>query len=122
MNDDIVQISGDDEEIRDAIVEAQRRLPEFRSIVEENNRHVFPPYGAPLVKICVENKTTGVVKHIWLEGVHFEDSEVVGTVVDQTDEYRSPISRITDWMYFEGETMHGCFVERILMKRAGIEE
>ena len=122
MAGDIIYISGDDKEIRDAILEAQRRLPEFQRIVEENNRHVFPPYGVPMVKICVENETAGTVEHIWLEGVYFEESEVAGTVVDQTTEYRSPISKVTDWMYFEGEKMHGGFVERILMKRAGIDE
>lgn len=122
MTNDIVYISGDDEEIRDAILKAQRRLPEFQRIVDENNQHVFPPYGVPMVKICVENETLGAVEHIWLEGVYFDKSEVAGTAVDQKTEYRSPISKITDWMYFEGKKMRGGFVERILMKRDGIDE
>ena len=119
MNDDIIQIEDDDEEIRNAIAEAQNKLPEFQRIVEENNRHIFPPYGIPMVKVCME--VPGGVEHIWLERVYFENSEVIGTVVEQTSEYKSPISQITDWIYYEGEEMHGGFVERILMKRAGIE-
>ncbi|HOX06526.1 MAG TPA: DUF2314 domain-containing protein [Planctomycetota bacterium] len=131
MADDILHTTGDDEEIVAAIAEAQRRLPEFRRIVEDNNRHVVPPYGVPMVKICLQDSASEVVEHIWLEGVSFEGSEVVGLVVTEPPhrpgirkgaECRSASSGITDWMYFEGEKMQGGFVERILMKRAGIDE
>jgi uncharacterized protein YegJ (DUF2314 family) len=126
---DSITTPGDDEEILAAISEARRRLPEFRKIVEEDALRIVPAYTT-LVKVCVESEITGAIEHIWLEGVYFEASEVGGKVVtppnripeiEEGGEVRVPVEEVTDWMYHEDETMHGGFVERVLMKRSDAE-
>lgn len=84
-----------------------------------------------MVKVCIGNAVSGCYEHLWLERVNFTDTEVSGIISEDQGELvglaagsecKALISDITDWMYFEAESMHGGFVERILMKRAGIED
>lgn len=125
------QIQGDDEEINAAIAEAQRRLPEFRRVVEEDAQRILPVYPGALVKVCVESEISGAIEHLWLEGVFFVGAKVGGRVttapndlpgIEEGSELTAPTARITDWTYYDGDTRCGCFVERILMRRAGITE
>ena len=128
---DILRTTGDDEEINAAIAEAQRRLPEFRRVVEEDSHRVLPVYPGALVKLCIESPAVGAFEHVWLQGVFFEGTDVGGRVVtpvagdpqlQEDAQVVAPVAKITDWMYYEGDVLRGAFVERILMRRAGIEE
>ena len=127
---DVLRTQGDDEEIRAAIAEAQRRLPEFRRVVEEDSHRILPVYPA-FVKVCVDSEAAGAFEHVWLEGVFFDGTEVGGQVVTPVGgdpqlkggaKVVASATQISDWMYYEGEVLRGAFVERILMRRAGIEE
>jgi uncharacterized protein YegJ (DUF2314 family) len=123
---DSLSVQGDDPEINAAIAEAQRRLPEFRRIIADDSRRIIPMYAGAFVKVCVENEITRGFEHIWLEGVYFDGQNVGGWVLTSPhdisltkgEELTLPVSRITDWMYYEGETLHGAFVENILMRRS----
>jgi uncharacterized protein YegJ (DUF2314 family) len=126
MTDSPISIPDDDDEIKAAIAEAQHRLPEFRRIIEEDAHRIIPVYAGALAKVCVENENSDVIEHIWLEGIFFERGEIGGRVltppndipdISECAELRVSTSLISDWMYYEGDTMHGGFVERILMKR-----
>lgn len=123
---DSVSFSGDDEEIGAAIKEAQNRLSEFRNIVEEDARRLIPVYASAMVKVGVESKISGEIEHIWIGGVYFEKEEVGGLVITPPDaipeiqkgEHISvDCAKISDWVYYEGDTMIGGFVERVLMGR-----
>jgi uncharacterized protein YegJ (DUF2314 family) len=128
---DILRTQCDDEEITAAIAEAQLRLSEFRRVVEEDSHRILPAYPGALVKVCIDSEAAGAFEHVWLQGVFFEGTDVGGEVVTpvagdpqlrEGARVIAPITKISDWMYYEGDTLRGAFVERILMRRAGIKE
>ena len=128
---DVLRTQGDDEEINAAIAEAQRRLPEFRRVIEEDSHRILPVHPRAFVKVCIDSEAVGAFEHVWLEGVFFEGTEVGGQVVTSVAgdsqlkegaKVVAPMKQISDWMYYEGDALRGAFVERILMRRAGIEE
>jgi uncharacterized protein YegJ (DUF2314 family) len=128
---DVLRTQGDDEEINAAIAEAQRRLPEFRRVIEEDSHRILPAYPGAFVKVCINSEAVGAFEHVWLEGVFFEGADVGGQVVtpvagdpqlNEGAKVMVPMTRISDWMYYEGDALRGAFVERILMRRAGSEE
>ena len=128
---DILTTGGNDEEINAAIAEAQRRLPEFRRVVEEDSQRILPVYPGALVKICIDSPATEAFQHVWLQGVFFEGTDVGGQVatpvvgdpqLKEDARVQVPATTITDWVYYEGDVLRGAFVERILMRRAGIKE
>lgn len=59
---EVVRIDGDDEEINAAIAEAQRRLPEYRRIIDEDARRILPVYAGAFAKVYVESKIAGRVR------------------------------------------------------------
>jgi len=78
---DILRTQGGDEKITAAIAEAQRRLPEFRRVVEEDSHRILPVYPGALVKVCIDSEAAGAFEHVWLQGVFFEGTDVGGEVV-----------------------------------------
>ncbi len=124
---DSCEIYDDDAEINAAIDEAQRRLPDFRRIVEADSRRLIPLLGGTLAKVVVVSKLSGAVEHLWISGVGFEGNEIVGDVITApheipevkiNTELRASLSSITDWIYYEGDEAHGGFAEKILRERA----
>lgn len=122
FGDRVVQTKEDDEEIDRAIREAQSRLPEFVSAIEDVALRKGP--------VFVKGKFTaadGDVEWLWCEVLGVESDGFAVEVANQAIREELPqrgnhakvrLDDVGDWMYVDsnGKT-HGGFVERAIQKR-----
>jgi uncharacterized protein YegJ (DUF2314 family) len=120
---------GDDPELNAAIEEAQRRLPEFRRALDDDARRLIPALNGALVKARFESPVTGVIEHMWIEDVGFENDKIVGTLASEPNNIPelsngewvsvSP-EDVSDWVYRDGDRTVGGFTVRVMQQR-GLE-
>ena len=69
----------------------------------------------------------GQVEHIWVADLDLSVSPATGVIANEpgipTLQYLQRVtldpSRITDWMYYDGENVIGAFTTKVLEKRIG---
>ena len=122
----MIPVEGEDAQMRAAIEEARRRLPEFRKALEEDWRRIIPVIDRPFFKALFQSATTGKIEHMWIEVSRFDGDKIVGELANepseipelsQGQEVKVLPSEISDWLYWEGDTTVGGFTVAVLEGR-----
>lgn len=120
--DTIVRWKKDEPEMRTAIAEAQRTLPEWLAVLDD------PPPG--VTRIVFKYPLEGY-EHIWVGNVTRE-GDVLHGVLTNTPEAKGhrigervsvPLDRVSDWGYRDADGVaHGYVTVRVLLKQVSPEE
>lgn len=123
---DMIPVEGEDAEMNAAIDEARRTLPEFRKALEKDWERLIPALDRPLVKARFSSDDTGNVEHMWVEVTNFDGHTVVGELANEPnaipefsagDEVRVSPEDISDWVYWNGDSIVGGFTLAVLERR-----
>jgi uncharacterized protein YegJ (DUF2314 family) len=111
-------VDPDSPEMIEAIASARKSLPYFW----DKRATALNPEDY-MVKVAIEDGE--MTEHFWLKDPRIEGENVIGTIendpgVVKTVKYGEtvtvPESKISDWMYSEGDLMHGNYTARVLAK------
>jgi len=118
----VVGASNDDPELSKASAEAKKRWMEFAKA------HNKPPKGAEgFAAQFAFDAEKGRKETLWVEVRKIEANEIQGTVANEPqhvalklgDSVRIPLSRMTDWLYYQdGERVGGFTVDVLLTRDA----
>jgi len=118
VEDQIVQVAGDNDEMLDAVNDARESIGEFFKAFE----NPLPNQTDFHIKACFEDGTDA--EHIWLSDIDFTTRPATG-VVSNEPEIRSvsymervPFlpDQISDWMYREDGRLVGGFTTKVLLR------
>jgi uncharacterized protein YegJ (DUF2314 family) len=112
-------VASEDGEMNAAILQAQASLGEFLSAFQDPTA----TQKSFLLKIRFEHDSA--VEHIWLADLDLSQLPSSGTVAVETDfpglafMQRTTFEpkQISDWMFYDGDTIVGGFTTRILQQR-----
>lgn len=118
LNAPIIQVESNDDAINKAIATAQKRLPEFISVVESGRTD-----AQPIVKArFADDKGEG--EHMWAQVRHISPAGIVAEVMNRPANAALPkkgsvvtikLDDVSDWMYLDEKGRRkGGFVEKIL--------
>lgn len=105
-------------EMVEAIASARKTLPYFW---DKRSSALNP--DDYLVKVGIEDGEK--TEHFWLENPVLEGDQISGDVGNDPGTVKNvrfgervtlPESKISDWMYYEGDKMHGNYTARVLAK------
>ncbi|WP_161973461.1 YegJ family protein [Arcticibacter tournemirensis] len=122
---DIIEVDNNDEEMATAIKHAKSTLSEFEAALKSNN----PSFDNFALKVRFENGASG--EHIWLGTVSLIGRIYYGVVanvpestnkVEIGDTIEIDTSRVSDWMFTEGTTLHGGYTIKLLRQRMSKDE
>jgi uncharacterized protein YegJ (DUF2314 family) len=122
QNDSTIPISDKDPEMSAAIKQAQSSLSEFFDTFE----HPSPSQKNFLLKFAFDGPD-GLVEHIWVADLDLSVTPATGVIANEPSipnvQYLERVSldpsRITDWMYYDGEAVIGAFTTKVLENRLG---
>ncbi len=114
----LVRVDSDSPEMVEAVANARKTLPYFW-----DRRSTALNPDDYLVKIAIEDGE--MTEHFWLNNPSLNGDEVTGQIgndpgivknVKYGETVTVPESKISDWMYSEGDKMHGNYTARVLAK------
>jgi len=117
--DQVIRVSGEDQEMNEAIAKARDTLDDFLALA------AHPPRGAHDFKLKVKFEDAHGVEHMWVTPFEVEGERFSGTLADDPETIRSvrawqtvTFSRadITDWGYESGGKQVGSFTVCVLLK------
>jgi len=123
--DQVVQISGEDREMNEAIAHAQATLDDFLAIARK------PPKGAKDFRLKVMFTDEYGVEHMWVNAFSNKGEDFTGTLVNEPETVRSvkawqkvEFKRgfITDWGYQKDGREYGSFTVCVMLKHMDPEE
>jgi uncharacterized protein YegJ (DUF2314 family) len=125
--DKVVYVKSEDPAMAAAIVKAQDTLINFK------NALVKPPPNSSrfAVKVGFPYGTKNDREHIWLKDPTFSGETVTGQVINQPVDVTelklgqtvtAPVKNVSDWMFVQGQAMHGGFTMRVLLDKMAPEE
>lgn len=117
-DENVLTLSGKDNGMNAAILKAQKNFPVFKEALVKNSRRVLSVIETSLIKYAFPAAKNGVeVEHMFLSDIHWNGSEVIGTLNSEpmhTDSVKlgekiavDP-KHITDWLFiYQGKTYGG---------------
>jgi len=122
QSDTPLPVSESDPEMTAAIQEARSTLSLFFDAFE------FPSATQKhfLLKLAFDGPV-GEIEHIWIADLDLSTSPATGVIANEpvipNFQYLQKVtldpSRITDWMFYEGDNVIGAFTTKLLQKRVG---
>ncbi len=118
--DTVVGASNDDPELAKASAEAKKRWSEFAKA------HARPPKGAEgFAAQFAFDAAEGRKETLWIEVLKIDANEVQGKVANEPqhvslklgESVKVPLSRMTDWLYYQDGERIGGFTVDVLLKR-----
>lgn len=118
--DTVVGASNDDPELSKASAEAKKRWSEFAKA------HNKPPKGAEgFAAQFAFDAAEGRKETLWIEVLKIDANEVQGKVANEPqhvslklgESVKVPLSRMTDWLYYQDGERIGGFTVDVLLKR-----
>lgn len=115
--DRTIKVSGSDAEMNAAMARARAEIDLAVAKLQA---------GADRFSVKVPVRDGGQTEYFWLSDVRYRDGVFTGKIDNDPDmvhtvklgqEITAPRSEIADWMYFEGDKMHGNYTLRVLMKQ-----
>jgi len=123
---DIHLLRSEDKEMNNAIESAQKSLYKFKEAIKSKN----PNYYNFALKERFGTDDGGG-EHIWISEIQYDGEKFHGIVdgdpistkqVKFGDTIEVNFKNITDWMYFDKNTVKGSFTTRVLRKRMSKDE
>jgi len=114
--DDVEMVADEDPEMNAAIAEANRTLPQFVTRLK-NPREYDQAFAIKFPLAGWE--------HIWVGNLKVENGHFTGTLDNDPinedykrgDAVKVPFADVSDWAYFDGNTMQGHRTTRVLLDR-----
>lgn len=122
---DIYTIQQDDAEMNKAIATAKENLHIFKNVLEKNNT------GCTSFNLKVRFKTPDRYEHIWVSDISLRKNTFYGVIgnlpaylpeIKLGDTISIKNEDITDWMFLDGNKLHGGYTIQVLRNRMTEEE
>lgn len=134
----VILISGDDPEIYQANLEAQKTFKYFWREMHWEKRRIIPGLSMAAVKFpfsdgdaAPADSNEPAVEHMWVMDVDFDGTTITGTLnnaprwlktVHEGDSVALPIGLLEDWMYVVGDRVYGGHTVSVTRKRMSPRE
>jgi uncharacterized protein YegJ (DUF2314 family) len=113
-------VAAEDQEMSTAINSARTSLGEFLSVLQNPS----PTQNSFLLKVRFEQEST--IEHIWLADLDLSRLPSTGIVAVETNfpglafmqQATFMPDQISDWMFYDGDTLVGGYTTRLLQQRA----
>lgn len=122
---DIYTVADEDKEMNAAIEKSRHTITEFdKAFISKNSA-----YGSYSLKTKFNTQDGG--EHIWVSNLTAKDGNYFGVVdnlpesttdVELGDTIRIDKATISDWMFLEGQRLHGGYTIRLLRDRMSPDE
>ena len=118
MPETLTRVDSNSPEMVEAVASARKTLPYFW----DRRASALNPEDY-MVKVAIEDGE--MIEHFWLTHPVVEDDTVKGEIGNDPGIVKNvkfgelvtvPESKISDWMYSEGDKMHGNYTARVLAK------
>lgn len=122
---DVSFVESDDRAMNEAINKAQKSIHRFDTALENNNPNT---YNFTLKESFPKVKGN---EHLWIGEIQKVNGKYYGVVQNDPidvkdfkfgDSIEVPFSRVTDWMYYDGDTIRGAFTVKVLRKSMSEKE
>lgn len=120
-----VYVNDSDGEMNNAMENANESLDLFQIALQSKN----PNYSEFKLKQYIETDEGG--EHIWIGDILFKNGKYTGIVQNDPigttkikfgDDVEIPVENVTDWMYYDGDTIRGAFTVKVLRKNMSAED
>jgi uncharacterized protein YegJ (DUF2314 family) len=117
--DKVINVAGDDPEMKAAIAKARDTLPQFWQAFNNRTR------GETDFSLKVRITDNGGVEHFWLSHLEKRDAQLYGVINNDAEIVRNvklgerlpiPEADISDWLYMREGKMVGNYTLRVLFK------
>lgn len=117
----VIQISGEDPELKAAVEEARRRWPEFVNALSRREPGQNFGVKAPITR-------EGLTEYIWISVDKLEGDTIQGRIdndpvnlgdLKSGDAISVSVDEVNDWVFSNGEVINGMFTTKVLLKRQG---